>query len=124
MLGRRGFLSGVFSGVTAAGLLIRADPAEAESFIASSDATKLIVSPERTVRPTIGTELYNKQGELVAFVDSIECRAAPIDVTTAFDLETRYARGLPEARLTAIVVGAVEYDMDSQSVQLVGKRRR
>jgi hypothetical protein len=77
MIERRGFLKGLFGGVTSAGLIIAATPKEIEAFAAplvkDAPVTLLQEPPRwRNGPSTTGEILYNDRGEAVAIITDIQ----------------------------------------------------
>jgi hypothetical protein len=83
---RRGFLKGMFGGVTAAGLVIAANPAEIEAFASPlvRDAPLVLDAAPVVGVPGVGEHLYNSRGELVAIINEIRVSTDTVDVSSAF----------------------------------------
>lgn len=109
---RRGFLRGIFGGVAAGGLIVAATPQEIEAF--SSPLAReqpLSVHPVEPVKPVeVGGELYNAEGELVAYITQIEYGRLEIDVTSHHSEFNEFmVPGLRRARITAEAVGPIDF---------------
>lgn len=110
---RRGFLKGLFGGVTAAGLLVTASPQEIEAFASPLVKDSPILLDEQPRQPSsIGQHLYNENGELVAFVTSIDVHVERIDVTTGSDSNVVYAPGHRTVNISAVGVGPLKLSGD------------
>lgn len=113
-MNRRGFLQGLFGGVTAAGVIVAAKPSEIEAFTAPlvKDAP-IFVDVPRAQPVGAGEHLYNARGELVAVVMEISLSREAIDVTLASDLNRVYIPGrLMQYEIRAEGVGRVEMDVN------------
>lgn len=120
---RRGFLKGLFGGITSAGVLIAASPAEIEAFASPlvKDAPVILdVPPKVMVEP--GEHLYNAKGELVAIVTQITSKMEPEDVTLAGDSQRVYQPGRTLFELQAVCVGIIHWD--GHNVRLSGAPHR
>jgi len=71
---RRGFLQGLFGGLTSAGLLIAAAPNELAEFASPLGLHDPVVLDAAPVAPIVGCgdHLYNARGELVAVVSKLQ----------------------------------------------------
>jgi hypothetical protein len=71
---RRGFLRGLFGGLTSAGLLIAAEPQELAAFASPLGVDDPVVLDAAPVAPIVGEgdHLYNARGELVAVVRTLQ----------------------------------------------------
>lgn len=110
MMERRGFLKGLFGGVTSAGLVIAASQSDIEAFASPlvRDAPLLLDRP--AVAPArCGEHLYNASGELVAIITELTLTRDPIEVTHAWDDKTMYVPGRLEIAIRAVGVGSVEW---------------
>lgn len=86
MTNRRGFLHGLFGGVTTGGLLIAASPADVERFaapLARDEPVVLDATPPSPLLPAVGEHLYNGAGELVAVVRSFAVHQGGVDIQAA-----------------------------------------
>lgn len=83
---RRGFLKGIFGGITAGGLLLKASPEDVQA-LAPAEDEPLIVQPQRIrgVHQACGDVLYNALGEAVAVVTDVRSSRGYIDVTNFGD---------------------------------------
>jgi hypothetical protein len=103
---RRGFLKGVFGGLTAGGLIIAAQPEEIAAFTSPLVRDAPLVANIPAPRATsVGQELYNAQGELVAYISQIHVDRGHLETTMWGDAEVRYVSGLPQIRIEAVGVG-------------------
>lgn len=124
-MNRRGFLQGVFGGVTAAGVIVAASPADIAAFASPMVKDSPVLLDVPSVEPTsIGEHLYNDRGELVAVVRKIELRHRPIDVTTAFDSQRIYVPGPRTFEIYAAGIGELAWDIEKKRPRLVGVPRR
>jgi len=106
---RRGFLKGVFGGVTAAGVIVAASPADIAAFASPLVREAPVVLDVPTKAPAeSGEHLYNAAGELVAIIDSFNIRRQTIDVTMAGDLNRVYLPGRLDIDIHARWVGHVD----------------
>ncbi len=72
LMERRGFISGLFGGVTAAGLIVKATQADLEAFASPLKANApIVLDTPRSATTTVGEHLYNSRGELVAVVTDV-----------------------------------------------------
>jgi len=107
---RRGFLKGVFGGITAAGLIVAAKPDEIAAFASPlvKDAPMVLdAAPLPSTMPSAGEHLYNARGELVAMVSAIHYTRDAIETTRASDTYRQYVQGLPQIHIEAIGVGTL-----------------
>jgi hypothetical protein len=115
-MNRRGFLSGLFGGVTAAGLLVKATPADLDAFVndlpakAPINLTPLPYNSDgpRTVRP--GQHLFDEHGALIAIVTGVRADYERVDVTTVSDLNKIFIPGTLHLRITAEGVAPLTVD--------------
>lgn len=91
---RRGFLQGVFGGVTAAGVIVMAPERVAAHFTPEIGAPVTLVEPtySRYVMP--GDSLYNAQGQVVAVVRDVSRSRNAIEVTTFNSSTDEYILGI------------------------------
>jgi len=104
---RRGFLHGVFGGVTSAGLILAAKPAEIAAFASPLLRDQPLVASV----PTLGQALYNEQRELVAFVSHIHIRTDRIETTMFGNAHASYMPRPPSFRIEAVGAGQLELDL-------------
>lgn len=107
---RRGFLKGVFGGITAAGLIVAAKPEEIAAFASPLARDVPILVDVPTVKREglySGEHLYNADGECVAVITEIRAHSPAINVTSAFDDIERYMAGLPTVEIRARGVSQV-----------------
>ena len=124
---RRGFLNGLFGGIAAGGLIVQATPGEVQAFAAplrhgapiGLDAIPTAVRPIDT-----GQELFNSQGELVAYIQSIDARIPRINVTSVGSRYEDFIAGPPEVLITAVGCGRIEVQVGQgrKSIALRGVR--
>lgn len=87
---RRGFLNGLFGGIAAGGLLLKASPADVEA-LAPVVNQPLIIQPQAIVAPAASGELlYNALGEAVCVVRSLSYSVDRVDVTYLGDVNKHY----------------------------------
>jgi len=125
-MNRRGFLQGVFGGVTAAGVIVAASPAEIAAFTApmAKDAPVLLDVPA-AVPTSIGEHLYNESGQLVAVVRSIDFHRPMIEATSVFDDHDVFVPGLPRSiEIHALGIGELRWDDKRKHPRLMGVPRR
>ncbi len=121
---RRSFLRGIFGGVTAAGLIVKATPADVEAFAAPLQPKEpLLIGPPPLSILDVGECLYNAEGEQVAIVTGIS-------VSVDRDTVHSYGSGLPisitrgiDIDIRAIGIGHVEW-IDGNGPKLRGTMRR
>ena len=104
---RRGFLHGLFGGVTSAGLIVVASPNQVEAFASGlvKDAPVLLDAPPQ--KPVVaGEHLYNARGECVAMVTGIRVNG-------------HYLQG--GVTIQATCSGPLEWDGDVQAPRLRGQ---
>jgi hypothetical protein len=123
-MNRRGFLQGVFGGVTAGGLIVAASPADIAAFSSPlvKDAPLLLDVPAEA-STHIGGHLYNERGQCVAIIRRIDRFSNPVDVTTAFDGHTIYLPGVPRFDIYAQGIGELRWDGSQRMPELVGVQR-
>lgn len=111
---RRGFLQGVFGGLTAAGVIIAASPAEIEAFTAPlvRDAPVLLDVPPVT-DTHVGEHLYNARGECVAIITHVDMYRDRVEVPSAFDNHCVFVPGPWRFDVRAVGVGSLVWDMDA-----------
>lgn len=122
---RRGFLKGVFGGVTSAGLLITGNISDIEAFAAPLvKQTPLLIdnAPPTTRHVESGEHLYNSRGELVAIVTAVRVTIPSIDVTSALSDQQVSIAGLPTFSIEAEGVGMVA--LNNGRPEFRGVRRR
>jgi hypothetical protein len=122
---RRGFLKGLLSGVTATGLIIAAKPEEIAAFTKplAKDAEIVIDTPTPRAA-SIGQHLYNEHGELVAVVTDLSIHTPMVDATSWGDSEQQMmVSGLPEATITARMIGHAVIDDHAYVPRLRGRYR-
>lgn len=123
---RRGFLAGLFGGVTAAGIVVAASPSEIEAFAAPlvRDAPVVIdVAAASSPAPLVGEHLYNARGELVAMVTAIDITRDRIEVHDYCGAGNRiFVPGLLSVEIRAVALGEVEWE--SHTLRLRGLRGR
>jgi hypothetical protein len=119
-MNRRGFLSGVFGGITSAGLILRASPSEIEAFASPlvPDQPLMMNIPSLTA---VGQELYNKHGDLVAYVSHIEVLRPNLEVTMAGDSHRKYMPSVASVHIQAVGVGPLTWE---DGLPALGGRRR
>jgi hypothetical protein len=103
---RRGFLKGLFGGVTAAGLIVRANPSDLEAFASPlvKDAPMLVAPPVAEI-PELGERLYNADGVCVAIVKRVTVTREQIEATTWGSDQKVYVPGLMSWDIQAAGVG-------------------
>lgn len=109
---RRGFLKGAFGGVTAAGLIIAAKPAEIAAFaspLVRDSEVVLDATPMAVGVPQCGEHLYNGRGELVAIIKEIDLSCDSIEVSVWGDSQRSYIPGLQHFEIRARGIGSLEY---------------
>ena len=124
-MNRRGFLQGVFGGVTAAGVIVSASPADIAAFASPmvKDAPVLLDVPA-PIPTSIGEHLYNEQGQCVAVIRSIDIHQDAIDVSMWGDSQMRYVPGLRRIDIHAHGIGDIVWDVEKKHPRLIGKPRR
>jgi hypothetical protein len=124
-MNRRGFIHGLFGGVTAAGLIVAANPKEIEAFATSVPPDSPVMLDQPTPKRAFvdaGEHLYNGRGELVAIVTSFTVTREPIEVTAYGMSESTYIQGLPNFEIIARGVGSIQWDGDHRRMpQLRGR---
>lgn len=122
---RRGFLKGVFGGVTAAGLVVAASPDEIRAFTQplASHAPLMLAPVPKQQGIDLGEHLYNAKGELVAVVTAVNIYHDRLDVTSASDQGARFISGLMHVDIRAHGLGPVEWDAAKKRPTLRGQRR-
>ena len=112
MLGRRGFLQGIFNGVAATGLIVAAKPSDIELFTAPLTKGDPVILDQPIVNQStasVGEHLYNSRGEIVAIVESIKMERPKVDVTSFASKATLYDyEWAAHITITAIGLGHVE----------------
>lgn len=108
---RRGFLKTLVGGITSAGLLLKASPAEVQTFGAQVDEP-VILSPQRiqsradlVTSSEIGELLYDAKGLPVAYITGVHLHRAGFEVTSAQDAYRTHIPGLLDnGELTATIL--------------------
>jgi hypothetical protein len=118
---RRGFLQGLFGGLTATGLIVAATPKEIEAFAAPlvKDEPLVLDAPMRW-QPELGQHLYNERGELVAFVRQVIFQSDMVDVTHSGSAERHYIQARPSIEIHAVGVCSYEQRQGDRFPMLVG----
>lgn len=93
MINRRGFLQGVFGGVTAAGVIVAASPEDVAAFASPVGSPVTLQQPTFSAYVTPGQELYNADGQIVAIVQNVTMQRDKIEVTTYSSLSPEYILG-------------------------------
>lgn len=108
---RRNFLKGAFGGVTAAGLIVAATPAEVEAFASGLKPDQTLVVPESvpvpTVLPEIGEMLFNHKGEPVAILSRLHMDRDMISIGADRNGFEAFAPGAMRIKMEAIAHGPV-----------------
>jgi hypothetical protein len=122
---RRGFLQGVFGGVTATGLIVAASPGDVEAFAAmlAADAPVILDVPPLPASH-VGEHLYNARGECVAVITSVDMIRDRVEVTSAFDGHRIYVPGLERFKIHADGIGHLLWDVEHRGPRTVGVPRR
>lgn len=124
---RRGFIRGVFGGITSAGLLIGGARDEIEAFAAPLvKQAPLVIDIEPLQRSGPighGEHLYNSRGELVAVVTAVHLTRAPVEVTSAFDNNRLFIPGVPTFSIEAEGVGGLVVETSAKKLALRGVPR-
>jgi hypothetical protein len=102
---RRGFLKGLIGGITSTGLIVQATQDEIAAFADPlAKPAPVVVAPapmadDGTV--DLGTELFNKKGELVAIITGVEIETSPpIEITSFGASNRRVVQGLERNTVT------------------------
>ena len=109
-MNRRGFLQGVFGGVTAAGAIVLANPAEIDAFargLPKEAPVMLGASTPQTAFVDAGEHLYNAKGELVAIVKSMTIHCGSQDASMMNDAWAHYVPSTPHIDIQAVGVGTI-----------------
>lgn len=106
---RRSFLQSLVAGVTSAGVIVKATPAEVEAFAAHPGDPVVLGRPAipAAALPN-GMVLYDAQGRPVMRVTEFDVRHDPIDVTMARDISPLYAPGPRTVRLSGVGLAAAD----------------
>lgn len=112
---RRGFLKGLFGGVTAAGLIVAAGPKEIAAFASPlvKDAPVMLDVP--TPKPAFvgfGEHLYNSVGELVAIVSGIDVSMDKVETTMFGDYNSKFVAG--RTRISIHAEGVCSFEWPQQ----------
>lgn len=121
---RRGFLKGVFGGITSAGIIIAGQPRALELFAAPlvKDEPLIVESPP-LVSHGIGEYLYNEHGERVAVVTHINVHHGLQPSSLWDDTYESVVQGLSRFELQAKGIGTLRLDQsigDNRSIRLRG----
>lgn len=119
-LSRRGFM-GVFGGITAAGLIVKATPQEIQAFTAPlvPDAPLALGAPSGTSSAlNIGELVFNSRGEIIGVVEGIEYSVEAVDDTRLGDTYQRFRPGRMHMRLQ--VAGVCRVGVTAPSFELRG----
>jgi hypothetical protein len=105
---RRDFLKGVFGGVTAAGVVIAAEPAVVSAFASAVEAQ----APVHIGVPRgpfglvgVGELLYNGRGEVVAVVKDVRAHRTHVDATVFGGSSVIYVPGPFHVEIVATAQG-------------------
>jgi len=102
---RRVFLSGVFGGITSAGLILAAKPEEIAAFTSPFVRDQpLVVNRPSGAAAQVGQELYNKDGQIVALVQRIEWEYEPVEASMWGGSHKVFVQGMPRVHIQAIGV--------------------
>jgi hypothetical protein len=111
MMDRRGFLQGVFGGITAAGVIVSASPSEIEAFAAPLVRDAPVVLDVPPAPDThVGQHLYNARGQLVAFITSVDVIQDRVEVTSAFGSNRLFVPGPRFVKIHADAIGQLVWD--------------
>jgi hypothetical protein len=105
---RRGFLKGLFGGVTSAGLIIAAKPADIAAFTAPLATKEPLIIDSPAIDPAIGAgeHLYNSRGECVGIVTEVSIeRENPMNSLFG---QSGFVPGLPSFKIRAEGIGTVQ----------------
>jgi hypothetical protein len=110
-MNRRGFLQGVFGGVTAAGVIVAASPAEVEAFASPlARQTPLVVEHPSVQFAHLGEFLYNARGECVAAITRLDIVRESFDATAFGDNNKVLVPGLQHIEICARGIGGLVLD--------------
>ncbi len=107
--GRRGFLKGVFGGITAAGLVVLASEADVAAFARVGTGAPVAVAAAPVwdgVVPGFGDTLYDAHGRKVAIVTGLRQRSVPIEVTAFGEANQVYVAGATDLIIEARAIVA------------------
>ena len=110
LIERRRFLQGVFGGVTAAGVIVAATPAEIAALtpLVADHPVVLDTAPPVIVPTHVGEHLYNARGEVVGLIDRVSVDRDTIETTTLGDVGRRFIQGMERIRIEAVGLCTVE----------------
>ncbi|MGE0363352.1 MAG: hypothetical protein AB7R67_21750 [Vicinamibacterales bacterium] len=107
MLERRSFLQSLVAGVTSAGVLVKATPAEVEAFaVHRGDAVVLGRPAIPAAQLPNGMVLYDAAGRAVMRVTSFDVKQEPVDLTSHWDDHRVYVPGDRRVELHGIGLAA------------------
>lgn len=123
MMERRGFLKGLFGGITSAGLIVTATPAEIEAFAQPLKKDEPIdlrrQAPVGVVSP--GETLYNALGEQVAVITGIDISTPHVDITSYLgDQREFFIAGPRHIKIHADGICSIDFQGDK--FELRGRR--
>jgi hypothetical protein len=115
----------VFGGVTAAGVIVAASPADIAAFASpmAKDAPLVLDVPPMKAS-SVGEHLYNDRGEVVAVIRSIDFHRQSIDVTMFRDSHQASMPGPLDFDIYAQGIGHVVWEDGSRFPRLIGVPRR
>jgi hypothetical protein len=119
---RRGFLKGLFGGVTSAGLLIAAKPADIEAFTAPLAKQEPLIIDSPPVDPRIGPgeHLYNSRGECVAIVTELNV-SRDLELWHSISGDAGFVRGISRFELRAVGIGTVRLGPTGPSLRGINR---
>jgi hypothetical protein len=106
---RRGFLKGLFGGVTSAGLIVTATPQEIEAFASPLKKHAPLVLDQPSVSVTgSGEHIYNSRGEVVGIITEVTVMRNHLEVTSDRDTNEWIYPTLLRFDIKARGIGRVE----------------
>jgi hypothetical protein len=118
---RRGFIQGLFGGLTAAGLIVAAKPEEIEAFASPlTHGQPLLLDKPEPKHVGLGQHLYNEHGQLVAIVTEVNLVSQPIEVTSFDGSYDTYVSGLRDFEIRATGMGSIHWLGQHQGLALEG----
>ncbi len=106
-MNRRNFITGVFGGVTAAGLIIKS-PDMAFGAPMPEPESPLIIAPPAFANADAGQMVFDSNGNPLGIIQSVHYNREMHDVTHAGDQWTNYHGGLHTVEMRVIAYGQVQ----------------
>lgn len=110
-MNRRGFLQGVFGGVTAAGVLVCASPEEIAAYaspMAQNDPVLLGATSKSET--SVGEFAYNASGQVIGIIADVRITNHPVDATMHWDSVSHHIPGTVEVDILVKGMGPLSFD--------------